>query len=239
MTASAGEPGAQTGPGIFTRAVRAFRALTRDERWSALAALALWITMFLPWYSEHAVSGKSLSGTSLSAWSAFGLVQVVILLLSLGTLAALFLRGERRALGGALGESHALVAATGSASAVVVLWGMFDRPGGALVAASGIEWGIAIALLAALWLASTGIAPLRTARGRSTAIAPAPSERRLTRRERSGGGEVPDGARWVEPGRARAEEPPARPPAPGRPPENRRSDATQLSLELPHDHYDE
>jgi hypothetical protein len=234
--ASAGEPGAKTGPSLPVRILRAFRALTRDQRMSAVAALALWITMFLPWYSVTVAKG--VAGASLSAWSAFGLVQVLVLLISLGTLVLLFFRGERRALGAHSADTALLVTILGSVAAIAVLWGIFDRPGGALAVASGIGWGIVIALLAAIWLAWTGFSAYRRDRGAGPppAVEARPEERRLTRRERTGGGEPPEAARWVEPSRETA----PRDPPPTRGERGRhRDDATQLSLELPHDHYDE
>jgi hypothetical protein len=247
MTASAGAPGAQTGPNPLVRLVRAFRALTGEQRTSALAALVLWITMFLPWYSATVANGKAgVSGVSLSAWSAFGLVQVLVLLISIGTLVLLFVRGERRALGGPSADSALLVLVAGAIAAILILYGMFARPGGKLTIASGIQWGIVIALLAAIWLAWTGLSAYRRQRGAVAAgdAAAAAPERRLTRRERGGGGEVPESARWVEPPRARSDEPSQgaadqRDPAERGDRALRREDATQLSLELPHDHFDE
>ena len=209
---------------------------------SAVAALTLWITMFLPWYSVTAAKG--VAGASLSAWSAFGLVQVLVLAVSLGTLVLLFVRGERRALGDQSADTALLVTILGSIAALAVFWGIFDRPGGALAIASGIEWGIVIALLAAIWLAWTGFSVYRRDRGGSpaTTVVEPRGERRLTRRERSGGGEPPEAARWVEPTRPPLEQAP-RDPAPERAERGeralRRDDATQLSLELPHDQYDE
>jgi len=246
MMASAGEPGAHTGPSLPARILRAFRALTGEQRWSGFAALALWITLFLPWYSETVRVSKGVAGTSLSAWSAFGLVQVLVLAISLGTLALLFVRGERRALGAHSADTALLVLVLGGVAAVAVLWGIFDRPGGGVAVASGIEWGIVIALLAAIWLAWTGLSSYRNQRaaapggGGGDAPSSGPvSERRLTRRERMGGGEPPpESARWTEPARSRRDEP--RETRSAREERAlRRDDASQLSLELPHDHFDE
>jgi hypothetical protein len=241
MTASAAPPGAPTPPNLFVRAVRAFRALGREQRISALAALVLWITMFLPWYSEtgfaHEESGSAAVSLSLSAWNAFGLVQVLVLVLSLGTFVFLFARGERRALGAPLGETSIVVLSAGAAAAVLIIFGMFDRPGGGTGISTGIEWGIFLALLAAIWLAWSGVAAQR---GQRHAALPIGSviegrERLLTRRERRGEGEPPAASGWVVPDRPsstppRRDDPEAQPAA---------GDDGQLSLELPQDHFDE
>jgi hypothetical protein len=250
MMASAGAPGAQTGPNPLVRVVRAWRALGREHRPSAVAALALWITMFLPWYSVT-IRVKNIAGTSLSAWSAFGLVQAFILVISLGTLAFLFSRGERRALGGQAGETSIVVLGAGTLASVLIIYGMFDRPGGRLAIASGIQWGIVIALLAAIWLAYTGLSAYQGRRGTgaSDGASDGQGERRLTRREQSGDADTPTSARWVQPEPARRADadpaPPGRDRRTPREPEGgvdravARDDVSQLSLELPHDHFDE
>jgi hypothetical protein len=240
MTASAAPPGAQTPPNLLVRAVRAFRALGREQRISALAALVLWITMFLPWYSETGiVANKSAAvSVSLSAWNAFGLVQVLVLVLSLGTFAFLFARGERRALGAPLGETSIVVLSSGALAAVLIIYGMFDRPGGGAGISTGIEWGIFLALLAAIWLGWTGLAAQRGQRHAPLHLGTVIEgrERMLTRRERRSEGESPAASGWVEPpdresatGAHRAD-PEAGPAV---------DDDGQLSLELPNDHFDE
>jgi hypothetical protein len=241
MMASAGAPGAQTGPNLFVRIVRAWRALTREERVSAVAALALWLTMFLPWYSVTVVDSKTTAGASLSAWNAFGLVQAIVLLISLGTLVLLFVKGERRALGGEGGDAAPIVVVGGFVAAVLILYAMFDRPGGGHAVASGISWGIVIALLAAIWLTWTGLAVFRSHRT-ATDGADVPGARKPTRREREGGGETPPAARWADPEQARSHTDAASnskqaPPAPAAPLGGalRRDDASQLSFELPRD----
>jgi hypothetical protein len=226
------------------RVVRSWRALTHDQRMSAVAALALLVTMFLPWYS---VTGdKPPSSTSLSAWGSFGLVQAIVLLISVGTLVLLFVRGERRALGGESGDAAPLIVLGGFVAGVLILYAMFDRPGGTHALASGISWGIVIALLAAIWLGWTGLAAFRR---HGSAAATATAARRGERRP-AGGEELGDGdppaARRVDSDAARRMD--ARrldaagnreqgPPEPATPLGGalRREDAAQLSFELPRD----
>ena len=239
MTTSAGAPGAQTPPNPAVRVVRAFRALGREQRQSALAALVLWITMFLPWYSEtgfsRGKSGNAAVSLSLSAWNAFGLVQVLVLVLSLGTLAFLFVRGERHALGAPLADTALLVLTAGALAAVLIVYGIFDRPGGGSGISTGIQWGIFLALLSAIWLAWTGLSAQRGPRHGSLHLGAVIEgrERLLTHRERRGEGGRPPAVEWTEPERPSstraAEDPETRSEA----------DAAQLSLELPGDHFDE
>jgi len=252
MSASAAPPGAQAPPNLFVRTLRAFRALGREQRISALAALVLWITMFLPWYSETGFardkSGSAAVSLSLSAWNAFGLVQVLVLALSLGTFAFLFVRGERRALGAPLGETSIVVLSAGALAAVLIIYGMFDRPGGGTGISTGIEWGIFLALLAAIWLGWSGLAAQRGQRHGALAIGSVIEgrERLLTRRERRGEDGPPATTGWIEPDRpspraARREDPEAEPAVidDGQLSLEAIDDDGQLSLELPHDHFDE
>jgi hypothetical protein len=242
MMGSAGAPGAQTGPNLPVRVVRAWRALTRDQRVSAVAALALLLTMFLPWYSVTvSVAGsRTAAGASLSAWNAFGLVQAIVLLISLGTLVLLFVRGERRALGGESGDAAPLIVLGGFVAAVLILYAMFDRPGGKLAVASGISWGIVIALLAAIWLGWSGLAAFRRHGNAAATDADGPGERRPARGENAPAPRRVDSdpARRADARRLDAdgnrEQGPPEPAAPlgGA---LRREDAAQLSFELPRD----
>jgi len=253
MMASAGRPGAKTTPSPPVRVFRASRALVREQRTAALAALLLFITLFLPWYSETGIasskSGLASRAISLSAWNAFGLVQALVLFIIVGVLALLFARGEGRAFR-LPGGDGAMIAFLGSFTTVLVFYGMFDKPAsvgvtkaGVAAIASGISWGIFLALFASIWLGWTGVAMRRAQRvplDGEPDPAPRP-ERRLTRRERSGGGEPPESVRWVEPARARSDEvaPAERREAPRGEAPLRGDDMTQLSLELPHDQFDE
>lgn len=240
MTASAEQPGATPTPSPPVRIFRAWRALDRDQRMIAIAAMALWITLFCPWYTESGFVSKGPSSITLSAWSSFGLVQAYVLLSSLGVLALLFARGEGRRFrlpGGDGGTIFVL----GSIAAALILFGMFAKPGGGAISkvaaiTSGVSWGIFLALLAAVWLAWSGRAMRRGRVPAAGGTPPSggPPERLLTRRERSGGGEPPEVARWEQP-RVRTDPTAGGGAAAPRPVD----DATQLSLEIPRHLADE
>ena len=211
---------------------------------SALAALALWITMFLPWYSVTRVPRASPARASRRGARSAS-CRCSCWLVSLGTLVLLFVRGERRALGAQSADTALLVTILGSIAAVAIFWGIFDRPGGGLAVASGIEWGIVIALLAAMWLAWTGFSVYRRDRGARRSATPSGERGRASPDaplSAAAGGEPPEAARWVEPSRPSLEQAPRDPP-PDREERGeralRRDDTSQLSLELPHDQYDE
>src|SRR5207253_229084 len=62
------------------------------------AAVGLFVSMFLPWYSETVVSrnGPKPVQTSLTAFQDFSFVEAAVLVVSAGVLAMLFARAERR-----------------------------------------------------------------------------------------------------------------------------------------------
>src|ERR1700709_2713199 len=84
----------------MSRVAHAWRVLGREQRWAALAAIGLFVSMLLPWYSKTSTfvehnAAKS-SQTSLSAFQAFSFVEAAVLLVSAGVLAMLFARAEGR-----------------------------------------------------------------------------------------------------------------------------------------------
>jgi hypothetical protein len=228
-----GQRAARTAPGPLLRVIRAWRVLGREQRIAALAALALWVTMFLPWYTEAPAGavkkGETVVSSSLTAWGAFSWVEAAVLLVSVGVLALLFARGERRAFHLPGGDGPVITLAGGWV-ALLVIYRLFDKSTehtAGLVITPGNDWGIFLALFAAIWLAYTGVGirrahraeprladdptvhmagePPARAQRRPVAVTPARSER-----ERAGADEGSRERRGVT-----------------------REDAEQLSFELP------
>jgi len=239
-TAAPRQRPARTTPGPAVRIVRSWRALGGEQRLSAIAALSLWVTMFLPWYSESPAgtikTGESVVTSSLTAWGAFSWVEAAVLLVSFGVLGLLFARGERRAFHLPGGDGSVIVLA-GGWTALLIVFRMFDKSSvkaGNLAITVGNEWGIFFALLAAIWLTWTGVV-MRRAHRAEPALTDDPTvhlatprpplrERRAERR--------PERRTPAPPSRQRVEpEEPTRPERRG----VTREDAEQLSFELPED----
>jgi hypothetical protein len=134
----------------LVRVGRAWRALTPDGRLAAIAALALFVSMFLPWYG---LKGRVLD-ESVTAFGAFSFVEAAVLLVALAVLALLFSRSERATFHLPGGDGTVLMAAGGWVAALLV-WRLFDKPD-ATAALVGVEWGIFFALAAAGVLAYAG-----------------------------------------------------------------------------------
>jgi hypothetical protein len=147
----------------MTRLAHAWRTLEREQRLAALAAIGLFVSMFLPWYSkadtfvEHG-SAKA-TQTSLSAFQAFSFVEAAVLLVSAGVLAMLFTRAEERDFQ-LPGGDGLIVMVAGAWAALLIFYRLLDKPGlqasQRITATVGVEWGIFIALLLALGLLYAG-----------------------------------------------------------------------------------
>jgi hypothetical protein len=147
-----------------TRLVRAWRALPHESRLAAFASLALFLTLFLPWYQLTLIArAKTANLTSASAtitgWGAFSFVEAAVLLVAAGVITLLFQRAEGRAFHLPGGDGGVITAA-GAWTCVLIVWRIFDKQGattnGPSASTSGVEWGIFIALAAGAFLAYSG-----------------------------------------------------------------------------------
>lgn len=167
---------------VPARVLRAWGRLEGDQRLSAIAALAMFLTMLLPWYSktETIVVHGAASSTeqSLSAFQAFSWVEAAVLLVAAGVLLLLFERAEQRPFH-LPGSDGTVIMAAGGWSAILIFYRLLDKPGlqgnAKISSTVGVQWGIFLALLAAILLSYAGTR-LRAAR---------PSEPPLQRRRRS------------------------------------------------------
>jgi hypothetical protein len=208
----------------------AWAALDRDRRIAALAALALLVTMFLPWYGLQSLNPKTkaIYSHNINAFGDVSFVEAAVFLVAAGVLVLLLARAEGRDFNMPGGDG-AIVTLAGGWAGVLIFYRVFDRPG-------GIQWGFFLAFVAAGslayagWRIRAGERPAMPVRRRPPA--PEPSQDPGTP---TGTGEdaektslVPAGgsrrpARAPAPAPARpAERPPARrrpryPPAPGEP----------------------
>jgi hypothetical protein len=146
----------------MTRLLNAWGALGRDQRLAAMTSLGLFVSMLLPWYSKTVVvrtRGGGAGSQSLSAFQAFSFVEAAVLLVSVGVLAMLFARAERRDFH-LPGGDGTIVMLAGAWVAILIFYRLFDKPGlqgnEQIVSSVGVQWGIFVALLVALGLAYFG-----------------------------------------------------------------------------------
>lgn len=146
------------------RLAAAWRALAPQQRWAGAAAAALFVTMFLPWYTKTttAIVGGRLDvvDKTLIAWGAFSFVEAAVLLVAAGTLALLFVRGEGATFRLPFGDGGVLIAA-GAWVCLLVFWRTLDQPGAedapGIRTDYGVTWGIFAAFAAGIALTLAGL----------------------------------------------------------------------------------
>jgi hypothetical protein len=136
--------------------------LDPEQRLAGAAAIALFVTMFLPWYQQNAVltarRTQPLVSQNLTAWAVFSFVEAAVLLVAVAVLALLAARARGREFH-LPGSDGAMVMLAGGWVAILLVWRLFDKPGigGRGIAANvGIQWGIFFALAAAGAMAYAG-----------------------------------------------------------------------------------
>ncbi len=136
---------------------RAARALDRDQRLAALAALALIATLLLPWYGlDHPDrAGGRIYAHDVSALGQPSFLDAAIVVVAAGVLALLLARGSGRAFR-LPGGDGAVIACAGAWAGVLVFIGVFDRPAGGGYPV-GIELGAFLAFIAAGGVAAAGL----------------------------------------------------------------------------------
>lgn len=140
----------------MTRISRAWGALAPEQRIAAIAALALLVTMFLPWYDLQSLNRKSgaINSHSISAFGDVSFVEAAVFLVAAGVIALLFARAERRDFH-MPGSDGAIVMIAGGWATLLIFYRVFSRPAGHGYPV-GIQWGFFLAFVAAGGLAYAG-----------------------------------------------------------------------------------
>jgi hypothetical protein len=140
----------------MTRLARAWGALEPEQRLAAVAAVALLVTMFLPWYELQSLNRKSgqIYPHSISAFGDVSFVEAAVFLVAAGVLVLLFARAERRDFH-MPGSDGAVVMLAGGWATLLIFYRVFSRPDGHGYPV-GIQWGFFLAFVAAGLLTYAG-----------------------------------------------------------------------------------
>jgi hypothetical protein len=147
----------------LSRIGRNWRALSSEQRLAAIAALALLLSMLLPWYHEtgNALVGKSLQSIddSKSAFGVYSFVEAAIFVVVAGVLVLLWARAERKAFHLPGGDGTVIMGA-GLWVMLLIFYRQLDKPNGRheglIQTTIGVDWGIFIAFLLGALLAYAG-----------------------------------------------------------------------------------
>jgi hypothetical protein len=132
------------------------RSLPPESRMTGGAALALLVSMLLPWYQVSFFRGSDAVTDSRSALQVFTWVEAAILLVALAVLFLVYARSQRMAFHLPGGDGF-VVSAAGAWALALIVWRLFDKPDVDERAATvGIQWGIFFALLSAAALVAAG-----------------------------------------------------------------------------------
>ena len=209
--------------GVLDRLRTAWRGLDPNQRLAGIAALALLVTLFLPWYQKSVPTGKgSIGHETQSAIASPTFVEAAILVVVFGVLLLLLARGERRPFHLPGGDGLVITLA-GLWAGFLVVWRVFDKPEFGQGVTVQLRWGMAVAIGAAVVLAYAGLRVRR-------AHIPEPPirEDELPDRRRDARSEVPVGG--DRPWLAETE---ALPPRTRRPPPGDQAETVALPGEVP------
>ncbi len=131
-----------------TRIARAWGALAPEQRIAAVAAIALLVTMFLPWYELQSLNRRvgSIDSHSISAFGDVSFVEAAVFLVAAGVIALLFARAERKDFH-MPGSDGAVVMVAGGWATLLIFYRVFSRPAGHGYPV-GIQWGFFLAFVA-------------------------------------------------------------------------------------------
>ena len=202
----------------MTRLTHVWAAMSRERRIAAIAAIALLVTMFLPWYGLQSLNRRTgvIHSHNINAFGDVSFVEAAVFLVAAGVLVLLFARAEGREFN-VPGGDGTIVALAGAWAGLLIFYRVFDRPGGDGYPV-GIQWGFFLAFVAAGSLAYAGW------RMRAAERPAMPVRRRRPRPEEPAfehpaeEHDVPAGSRDPVPAQSRAPvraEPPAAEPATG------------------------
>jgi hypothetical protein len=140
----------------MTRLSAAWATLDRERRIAAVAAIALLVTMFLPWYGLQSLNRKTgvINSHNINAFGDVSFVEAAIFLVAVGVLALLLARAEGRNFN-VPGGDGTIVALAGGWAGLLIFYRVFDRPGGNGYPV-GIQWGFFLAFVASGSLAYAG-----------------------------------------------------------------------------------
>jgi hypothetical protein len=135
--------------------VKRVRSLSADQQRAGAAAVALFLTLFLPWYSHPVASLRGgTAADKVSGFEAFSFVEAAVLVVAAAILYLLYARSEQRGFHLPGGDGWAVTVAGGWV-AFLLVWRLFDKPN-FTPGPVGIEWGLFVALVVAAVIVAMG-----------------------------------------------------------------------------------
>jgi hypothetical protein len=140
-------------------ALARLRELPPELRNAGIAAAALALSLFLPWYERSYVpeDANEFVQRNVSAFGVFTFIEAAVLLVAAGVLFLVWARSEKKGFHLPGGDGTAIVLAGGWA-VLLLVWRLFDKPDAPDSRGDyGLQWGIFAALVAAGVLVAMGL----------------------------------------------------------------------------------
>jgi hypothetical protein len=140
-------------------ALARLRELPPELRNAGIAAAALALTLFLPWYTQSYVpeGSREFVERNVSAFGVFSFVEAAVLLVAAGVLFLVWARSEQKGFHLPGGDGTAIALAGGWA-VLLIVWRLFDKPDSPDPSTDyGLQWGVVGALAAAVALLIMGL----------------------------------------------------------------------------------
>jgi hypothetical protein len=135
---------------------RVIATLDREQRLTAIAALVLLLTLFLPWYDTSVAQDDRFIHESYNGFGSADFTLASVVLVAIGVLGLLWARGEDRGFHLPFGDGIVIMAA-GAWACLLIFFRVVVHPDlGGDDARVGIQWGVFIAFLAAAFLIYCG-----------------------------------------------------------------------------------
>ena len=135
------------------------RELPPELRNAGIAAAALALSLFLPWYTQSYVpeGSREFVERNVSAFGVFSFVEAAVLLVAAAVLFLVWARSEKKGFHLPGGDGTAIALAGGWA-VLLLVWRLFDKPDSPDPSTDyGLQWGVVGALAAAVALLIMGL----------------------------------------------------------------------------------
>ncbi|MGB7589440.1 MAG: hypothetical protein WBM00_12115 [Solirubrobacterales bacterium] len=134
--------------------------LNRGEKIAAGSAIALFIIMFLSWYTVDTPAG--IPSPTLSAWDAYSFIDIILLVTIVAAVGAAVLRASDADIDVPASQ---IVTALGALSVLLILFRIISTPSwsafGVDVADSSVTYGVILGLIAAVGIAFGGYSSMQ------------------------------------------------------------------------------
>lgn len=153
---------------LYKRTVRVLKRSSYEQKLAVTAAVVLFISIFIPWYSNPVVKYPNQKKEVIVDHSAFGnfsLVELALIVIAIFVITIVWTKVEVKGLKLPLRDGT-LIVGSGVWAGVLIIYRMLERPvvtDHGISVSYGLQWGVIVSLAAAASLVLVGLRMRRTA----------------------------------------------------------------------------